>query len=77
MDLQMPNCDGLEATKRIRELEKENNWSKSIVIIVTGQDSLKDRLDSREAGADGFFVKPVGPKVLDKGIKEWFPAAKI
>lgn len=77
MDLQMPNCDGLEATKRIRELEKENNWRKSIVIIVTGQDSLKDRLDSREAGADGFFVKPVGPKVLDKGIKEWFPAAKI
>ena len=77
MDLQMPNCDGIEATKRIREIEVDNNWTKSIIVIVTGQDSLQDRLESREAGADGFFVKPVGPKVLDKGIKEWFPAAEI
>lgn len=77
MDLQMPNCDGAEATKRIRELEKENGWKKSKIIIVTGQDSLSDRLKSREVGADGFFVKPVGPKVLDKGMSEWFPEAKI
>lgn len=75
MDLQMPNCDGIEATRRIRELESKNGWSKSTIVIVTGQDSLQDRLNSKEAGADGYFVKPVGPKTLDSGIKEWFPEA--
>ena len=75
MDLQMPNCDGIQATRRIRELESSNGWSKSTIVMVTGQDSLQDRLGSKEAGADGYFVKPVGPKILDSGIKEWFPEA--
>ncbi|KAJ4301771.1 hypothetical protein N0V90_003865 [Kalmusia sp. IMI 367209] len=77
MDLQMPNCDGIEATRQIRLLEQENGWPKAIIVIVTGQDSLSDRTKSREAGADEFLVKPVGPKALDRRIKEWFPDVNV
>lgn len=77
MDLQMPVCDGITATRRIREAEKENGWPRSVIIIVTGQDSASDRIEADEAGADGFLVKPVGPKVMDRWLKRWFPGADI
>lgn len=77
MDLQMPVCDGVEATSQIRALEKEYGWRKSVVFIVTGQDSPRDRANALEAGSDGYLVKPVGPKVLDRGVKQWFPDVEI
>lgn len=77
MDLQMPVCDGIDATSQIRALEKQHGWNKSVVFIVTGQDSPSDRANAHEAGSDGYLVKPVGPKVLDRGVKQWFPDAEI
>ena len=77
MDLQMPVCDGISATSQIRALEKEYGWDKSVIFIVTGQDSSSDRAGAQEAGSDGYLVKPVGPKVVDRGIKQWFPDAEI
>lgn len=74
MDLQMPVCDGFEATKQIRHLEKQNKWMDSVLFIVTGQDSPTDRTTAEEVGANEYFVKPVGLKVLDRGIKQYFPA---
>jgi CheY-like chemotaxis protein len=74
MDLQMPVCDGIEATRRIREIEKEKALPRSALFIVTGQDTLADKQNSFSAGADEFYVKPLGLKTLDKGIKEYFPA---
>ncbi|KAF2849966.1 putative histidine kinase-like protein HHK3p [Plenodomus tracheiphilus IPT5] len=77
MDLQMPNCDGIDATQQIRAFEKEKGLNKSVLFIVTGQDSSLDRANADKAGADGYLVKPVGPKILDQWIKHWFPDAKI
>lgn len=77
MDLQMPVCDGLEATRQIRALEKEHGWPSSLISIVTGQDSPADRLGAVEAGAQGFLTKPVGPKILDNKIKQWFPGLSL
>lgn len=77
MDLQMPICDGIDATRQIRGLERDHGLDKSVLFIVTGQDSPKDRSDANEAGADGYLVKPVGPKALDQWVKQWFPNADI
>jgi signal transduction histidine kinase/CheY-like chemotaxis protein len=77
MDLQMPICDGIDATRQIRRIEKEQGLEKSIMFIVTGQDSPADRKNADEAGADSYLVKPVGPKVLDRWIKQWCPTADI
>ncbi|KAF1845472.1 uncharacterized protein K460DRAFT_416731 [Cucurbitaria berberidis CBS 394.84] len=77
MDLQMPVRDGIEATRQIRALEAENGWKKSVIFIVTGQDSPSDRKNAEDVGADGYLVKPVGPKVLDRWVKHWFPNARV
>ncbi|KAG8161821.1 hypothetical protein KVR01_008808 [Diaporthe batatas] len=73
MDLQMPMCDGIEATKRIRQLEKERNWGQSVLFTVTGQDSLADRAAARDAGSQEYHVKPLSMKTLDTGLKRYFP----
>jgi CheY-like chemotaxis protein len=74
MDLQMPLCDGLEATRQIRVLEKEKNWGISALFIVTGQDNPDDRASAVDAGAQEFFVKPLSLKELDRHMKQYFPA---
>lgn len=74
MDLQMPVCDGIEATRQIRRLEKENQWGQSTLFIVTGQDDPTDRISAESVGADEYYVKPVGMKVLDRGVKQYFTA---
>ncbi|KAL3954638.1 hypothetical protein ACCO45_010201 [Purpureocillium lilacinum] len=77
MDLQMPVCDGFEATRQIRELEKQNKWTTSVLFIVTGQDSPSDRKAADDVGADDYYVKPVGIKLLDRGVKQYFPAFEV
>ncbi|RGP61393.1 hypothetical protein FLONG3_10549 [Fusarium longipes] len=72
MDLQMPVCDGITATQEIRSLEKTSG-KKSVLFIVTGQDSQMDREAASAAGADNYLVKPVGIKMLDGSLKRYFP----
>ncbi|KAJ1326193.1 two-component system, NarL family, sensor histidine kinase BarA [Microdochium nivale] len=72
MDLQMPVCDGIDATKQIRQLEQEKQWPRSALFIITGQDGLSDRAAAEEAGADDYFVKPVSIKSLDGGVGKHF-----
>jgi signal transduction histidine kinase/ActR/RegA family two-component response regulator len=74
MDLQMPVCNGIEATRQIRLLERKNDWKESTLFIVTGQDTPTDREAAEGAGADEYFVKPVGMKQFDGGVKRYFPA---
>ncbi|KAI1050775.1 hypothetical protein LB507_009330 [Fusarium sp. FIESC RH6] len=72
MDLQMPVCDGISATRQIRDLEKAGE-RKSVLFIVTGQDSQNDREAASAAGADNYLVKPVGIKLLDESLRTYFP----
>ncbi|KAF4537396.1 Histidine kinase hhk3p [Lasiodiplodia theobromae] len=72
MDLQMPNCDGVEATKQIRDIERACARHAAIIFMITGQDSPRDKAQSKEAGADEFFVKPTSIKTLDQGIARYF-----
>jgi len=80
MDLQMPNCDGIQATEQIRALEAKaaviSNRKPSVIFMVTGQDSPDDRHRSAMAGADEFYVKPVTIKMLDVAIKRYFKGFK-
>ncbi len=59
MDLHMPGMDGLEATRRIRLLEVEDNSPRTRIIALTASASAEDREDSIAAGMDGFLVKPL------------------
>ena len=56
MDIQMPEMDGMTATRRIRELDEP---VRSLPIIaVTANTSDQDRVAYREAGVDEILPKP-------------------
>ena len=59
MDLHMPGMDGLEATRRIRMLEAEDDSPHTRIVALTASASAEDREDSIAAGMDGFLVKPL------------------
>ena len=59
MDLHMPGMDGLEATRRIRMLEAEDDSPRTRIVALTASASAEDREDSIAAGMDGFLVKPL------------------
>src|SRR5712675_3233291 len=53
LDLGLPQADGREVLRRLRALGR-----KLPVIIVTARDSVDDRIDGLDLGADDYLVKP-------------------
>jgi len=73
MDVQMPEMDGLEATRQIRELEKVT--SRHIPIIAMTAHAMQgDRERCLEAGMDDYVSKPLEPKVLFNVLDRWADA---
>lgn len=64
MDLRMPVCDGLEATRQIkRELPGTR------VVILTVSEDDQDFLAAIRYGADGYLVKSIRPEVLFQELR--------
>lgn len=60
MDIQMPEMDGIEATKRIRSYEKEQKFAKATPIIALTAGVLKEEKDKCfKAGMNDFLTKPI------------------
>lgn len=59
MDIQMPNLDGIEATRKIREREAARSGRRTTVLALTANALIDDRHACLEAGMDGFLVKPL------------------
>lgn len=70
MDVQMPELDGISATKKIREIEK--NTSKRTCIIALTAGALKEERDACiEAGMDDFITKPIEKNRVIEIIKKY------
>jgi two-component system sensor histidine kinase/response regulator len=67
MDVQMPEMDGLAATKRIREHEKQTRFHVPI-IAMTAHAMTGDRERCLNAGMDGYVSKPINGKKLEQAI---------
>ncbi len=66
MDIKMPNLDGLEATRIIRQLSAE------VPIIAQSAYAYEhDRNAAEEAGCNDFISKPIAQEKLKEKIKKW------
>lgn len=64
-DINMPEMDGLEVARKIKEYKRD-----SIVIIASGYSDTEYLIDAIEIGVDSFLIKPFIPNKLILKLKE-------
>jgi CheY-like chemotaxis protein len=74
MDVQMPEMDGLEATRHIRDPRSAVSTHRIPIIAMTAHTMKGDREKCLEAGMDDYVPKPVIPRVLAEVLEKWLPA---
>ena len=76
MDIQMPEMNGLEATRTIRKLE--DPWASSIPIIAMTADAFSENIsECLEAGMNGHIAKPIDIKIVLKEIRRIKEESKL
>jgi len=73
MDCQMPEMDGFEAARAIRQGETAGG-ERLPIIAMTASATERDRLGCLEAGMDDFIAKPVMIGVLSETLARWHPS---
>ncbi len=68
MDMQMPKLNGLDATRRIRELP---GHARTPILAMTANAFADDKARCLAAGMDDFIVKPISPEPLFATLRAW------
>jgi CheY-like chemotaxis protein/HPt (histidine-containing phosphotransfer) domain-containing protein len=84
MDIQMPEMDGYETTRCIREMEKSGELPLADhevspdehlpIIAMTAGTLSRDKHRAFEAGMDDHLSKPVDPDLFFKALARWIPS---
>ncbi len=74
MDAQMPDLDGLSATRMIREREAAQDLTRIPIIAVTANAFAEDRARCLEAGMDDYLSKPYSEAQLASVLIKWTQA---
>jgi CheY-like chemotaxis protein/nitrogen-specific signal transduction histidine kinase len=70
MDIQMPEMDGLEATRIIRMIESEQNTP---IVALTAHTRQEDRDSCFDAGMNDFLPKPLNRQEVERILQHWLP----
>ncbi len=71
MDCVMPEMDGYEAAKTIRELEKDKGMQRTPIVALTARSERGEDQKCYDAGMDGYIKKPIRKPALQKALKKW------
>jgi len=70
MDIQLPDINGLEATKRIRASEAGSDVP---IVALTSYAMTGDRRKALDAGCTGYIEKPIHPETFIAEIEKYLP----
>ena len=76
MDKQMPGMDGIQATRKIRELEKPVG-NHTHIIALTASATNNDKRRCLQAGMDDYLAKPIDMSALFHKLKTLFPEKEV
>jgi CheY-like chemotaxis protein len=68
LDLQLPGMDGLELTRRLRSRVETQTIP---IVAVTAYAMKGDELKARDAGCNGYMVKPIDKRTLRALVKSY------
>lgn len=68
MDVQMPELDGIETSKRIRAREAGRGGKRTPILALTANTLVEDRYACFEAGMDGYLIKPLDRERLEEAL---------
>ena len=76
MDMQMPEMDGIDATRTIRALAEKDDpqcirFAEVLIIAMTANVMEENRIACKEAGMNDFMTKPIDLNELQAVIKKW------
>lgn len=71
MDCQMPEMDGYEATRRVRQLDKEHHSQNIPIIALTAHAMKSNDEECYAAGMNDYLTKPVRSEELEAILSKW------
>jgi len=70
LDIQLPEMNGYEVTKALRENDELKNMP---IIVVTSFAMIGDKNKALDAGADGYIEKPIDPDTFIAQMESFIP----
>jgi two-component system sensor histidine kinase/response regulator len=71
MDCEMPIMGGLEATRKIREREKQQGKPRATIVALTARSTAEDRDRCLDVGMDDYLGKPFRMVEISRMIDKW------